>query len=50
MAEKSEKFSSGAHTRLRNFLVAAYLVLTFGAYFISVLLSRLERIKGFLGL
>jgi len=45
--EDSDKNQSG---RLKPILIAVYLFLAFGAYFILFGLSRIERIKGLLGL
>ena len=36
--------------KLRDFAITIYLILVFGAYFLTFVLTRVERIKGLLGL
>jgi len=44
---KPEEHHNG---KLRQVFIAGYLIIVFGAYFLSYVLSRLERIKGLFGL
>jgi hypothetical protein len=42
--------TGGALDKSKKIVIAIYLTLAFGGYFVSLMLSRLARIKEFLGL
>jgi hypothetical protein len=48
--QSSDEAAGKSMDRTRRIVVAIYLILAFGAYFLSLFFSRISRIREFLGL
>lgn len=45
-----DKFRKRPRKNLKELFIFSYLLIAFGAYFLSLVLSRIERIKALFGL